>query len=82
EAAARVRQGLAAGRSAAAQAGDLFGEGKWAYYLGCWMIQSIELNFGKEAWLQLLSQPPQVATREFVRLYLETNPPAALRLRP
>lgn len=64
---------------APARLDDLYGQNKWGYYVGCWMIQQIEERFGREAWLALLSKPPEEANEELVQLYLGTNPPAEYR---
>ncbi len=58
---------------------DLYGQNKWGYFVGCWMIQQIEERFGREAWLALLSKSPEEASEELVQLYLGTNPPAEYR---
>ncbi len=58
---------------------ELYGQNKWGYYVGCWMIQQIEERFGREAWLALLSKSPEEANEELVQLYLGTNPPAEYR---
>ncbi len=76
----QIRQALdRAEDHAPARLDDLYGQNKWGYYVGCWMIQQIEERFGREAWLALLSKSPEEANEELVQLYLGTNPPAEYR---
>ncbi len=58
---------------------DLFQQDKWGYYVGCWMIQQIEEEFGRKAWLELLQIGLEDATQEMIRLYLLTGPPPEYR---
>jgi hypothetical protein len=58
---------------------DLYQHNKWGYYVGCWMIQQIEGQFGREAWLKLLEMGLEEATQELIRVYLLTDPPPQYR---
>jgi hypothetical protein len=43
------------------------------------MIQQIEEEFSREAWLELLQIGLEDATQEMIRLYLLTGPPPEYR---
>ncbi len=77
-----VRVGQALEKAAANTPGrgiDLYQQDKWGYYVGCWMIQQIEEEFGRETWLELLQIGMEDATQEMIRLYLLTGPPPEFR---
>jgi hypothetical protein len=71
----RVAQALGrADRNSPGSGSDLYQQNKWGYYVGCWMIQQIEEQFGREAWLELLEMSLEEASQELIRLYLLTDP--------
>ena len=76
----RVSQALAGtDQDPTGSGGDLYQQNKWGYYVGCWMIQQIERQFGRQAWLELLEMPLEDAGQELIRLYLLTDPPPQYR---
>lgn len=76
----RVRQALSgSGPDTRETATELYQQNKWGYYVGCWMIQQIEEQLGREAWLRLLNTSSEEASQELVELYLLTDPPPEYR---
>ena len=76
----RVSQALERANKDSPDSGDdLYQQNKWGYYVGCWMIQQIEKQFGREAWLELLEMSLEEAGQKLIELYLLTDPPPEYR---